>query len=465
MTDLYKMLRTGVAACALLLASQHPGAVHAADDCPAADKLRLALRLAQQHQREPHEFDSVELMPDSFERIQIAGDVFEYAFLLKVGAGDHDLIRLHRVVREKAPCKARVAHKAMFLLHGAGVDFRTSFLGSTLSTQVPREHSLAVFLAQRDLDVWGLDMRSTLIPADTTDFAFMQNWNYATDIHDIAISLALARWLRTLTGSGVGKLHLLGWSNGGALTYAYANDETRFPSWRRHVKGLIPVDTVFKFSPDDEPLRQDACTRAAVLKSVFLDAGIFQSDGRAAPAVGFLAATAPNDPSPFAPQFTNRTVALLGAAVTWAVSFSPDFPPFVPFFHFLAGQFDPVSGLPTDLTYTRAAYDFDLLQALPPWWVMREAFEQAALPCNELDLPYDDQLGEVTVPVLYVGAEGGFGHFGVYSTTLLGSTDVTTHVVTLLPEQPLDFGHSDLFWADNARTEVWEPIYNWVHSH
>lgn len=464
MTDLYKMLRTGVAACALLLASQHPGAVHAADDCPAADKLRLALRLAQQHQREPHEFDGVELMPDSFERIQIAGDVFEYAFLLKVGAGDHDLIRLHRVVREKAPCKARVAHKAIFLLHGAGVDFRTSFLGSTLSTQVPREHSLAVFLAQHDLDVWGLDMRSTLIPADTTDFAFMQNWNYATDIHDIAISLALARQLRNLTGSGFGKMHFLGWSNGATLTYAYANDETRFPRGRRHVKGLIPVDTVFKFSPGDEPLRQDACTRAAALKSVFLDAGIFQDDNRATLIVGFLAATAPNDPSPFAPGFTNRTVGLFGAA-SWAFLFPPGFPPFVPFYHTQAGQFDLMSGLPTDFTYTQAAYAFDLFQNLPPFWVWREGFEFSALPCNELDLPYDDHLAEVKVPILYVGARGGFGEYGVYSTTLLGSRDVTTHVVTLLPEQPLDFGHSDLFFADNARTEVWEPIYNWVHSH
>ena len=80
-------------------------------------------------------------------------------------------------------------------------------------------------------------------------------------------------------------------------------------------------------------------------------------------------------------------------------------------------------------------------------------------------MPYDDHLAEVKAPVLYVGARGGFGEYGVYSTTLLGSRDVTTHVVTLLPEQPLDFGHSDLFWADNARTEVWEPIYNWVHSH
>lgn len=458
-------IRTGLAVCALLLASQQTKAAPAASDCLAEDRLPLALERAQRHERKPGEFAGVELVPGSFERTQFVGDVVEYAFLLKVGPGAHDRIRLHRVVREKALCQPRVAHKAMFLLHGATVDFRSSFLGSTLSSHVPMEQSLAIFLAQRGIDVWGLDMRSTLIPADTTDFAFMQDWNYATDIHDIAVSLALARWVRNLTGSGAGKMYLLGWSNGAMLSYAYANDETRFPRGRRHVKGLIPVDITFKFSPDDEALRQDACTRAGVIQALALDAGIFPTDERATRTVGFLAETAPNDPSPFAPQFTNRTVVLLGGAVTWQVQFPPGYPPFVPFYHTLAGQFDPVSGLSIDFTYTRPSYVFDLLQELPSWWVFREAFELSALQCNELDLPYDDYLAEVQVPVLYVGARGGFGEYGAYATTLLGSKDVSTHIVSLLPEQPLDFGHTDLFWAENAQTVAWEPIYNWVRTH
>ena len=78
-------------------------------------------------------------------------------------------------------------------------------------------------------------------------------------------------------------------------------------------------------------------------------------------------------------------------------------------------------------------------------------------------MPYDDRLAEV--PVLYVGAEGGLGRYGVYSTTLLGSTDVTTHVVSLSPEQSLDFGHADLLWAENAPRVVWGPIYEWLRAH
>lgn len=355
MTALYRRIWTGVLACMLLLLSLHAKAAQSASTCIMEDKLPLALSRAQQHERELHKFDSVEIVPGSFERTQIVDDVFEYAANLSL-------------------------HEAVFLLHGATVDFRTSFLPSLLSSHVPRKQSFAVFLAQRNIDVWGLDMRSTLLPADTTDFAFMQDWNYATDIHDIAVSLALARRLRNITGSGFQKMHLIGWSNGGTLTYAYANHETRFPRGHRHVKGLVPVDTVFKFSPDDESLRQDACTRATVLKSFALDVGIFPTDERTTRQVGFLAETAPDDLSPIVPGLTNRTVVLAGAAVTWQALFPPGFPPFVPFYHTLAGQFDPVSELPTDWTYARTPYVFDLLQEFPSWWVVREFFEFNALP-------------------------------------------------------------------------------------
>ena len=86
--------------------------------------------------------------------------------------------------------------------------------------------------------------------------------------------------------------------------------------------------------------------------------------------------------------------------------------------------------------------------------------------CDEADVPFDDHLDDISVPVLYVGAGGGFGEFGVYTTTLLGSTDVTTRVVDLTRRPaPVDFGHADLFLATDARTLVWRPILNWIRAH
>jgi hypothetical protein len=87
--------------------------------------------------------------------------------------------------------------------------------------------------------------------------------------------------------------------------------------------------------------------------------------------------------------------------------------------------------------------------------------------CGEADLPYDDNLALINVPVYYVGAGGGFGEFGLDTLARLGSADVTTNVVILYgPEgRPVDFGHADIFLADNAKELVWKPLYDWIVSH
>ena len=72
------------------------------------------------------------------------------------------------------------------------------------------------------------------------------------------------------------------------------------------------------------------------------------------------------------------------------------------------------------------------------------------------------------MPVLYVGAGGGFGSYGVYSARQLGSKDVSVHLVQRQAEAAnriADYGHADLFLASDAETAVWEPIYKWMKKH
>lgn len=40
-------------------------------------------------------------------------------------------------------------------------------------------------------------------------------------------------------------------------------------------------------------------------------------------------------------------------------------------------------------------------------------------------------------------------------------------MVSLLPpgDRIADFGHADLFQADDAETLVWEPILEWLETH
>jgi hypothetical protein len=66
-----------------------------------------------------------------------------------------------------------------------------------------------------------------------------------------------------------------------------------------------------------------------------------------------------------------------------------------------------------------------------------------------------------------MGAAGGFGPWGEYTTTLTASKDVTIHIVQMLPDaqQSQDFGHADLVAATNAQTLVWHPILAWLVAH
>ncbi len=69
------------------------------------------------------------------------------------------------------------------------------------------------------------------------------------------------------------------------------------------------------------------------------------------------------------------------------------------------------------------------------------------------------------MPVLYVGAGGGFGEFGVFNTTVLGSTDVSSLVVSLNEDRAIDIGHQELFIADNAENLFWQPVLAWIQAH
>src|SRR5918997_1221636 len=49
------------------------------------------------------------------ERRHIVADVFEYSFKLRVGAGEHDTVGLHRVVRERAGGVPFKSMRAVFM--------------------------------------------------------------------------------------------------------------------------------------------------------------------------------------------------------------------------------------------------------------------------------------------------------------------------------------------------------------
>lgn len=400
---------------------------------------------------------------DSITRKNLVDDIYEYTIILKVGAGQFDKIGLHRVVKEKKPWTPIKTDEAVMMVHGDANNFTSEFLSP--SDNVPPDQSIGVFLAQKGIDVWGIDLRWTFVPDTTTNFSFMKKWDTALHLKDIKCAVSVARVLRGVTGSGLGRIFMLGHSRGGQFVYAYANAETQSPTFLRDLKGIIPVDMVYKYAPENEEQRQAALANYQVLKSLY-DAGIYYSDEAAGlKYIAVLAGTAPDEPSPVVPGLTNRQAAISVLASTYA-TYEPPLQPPAPFYHYLAGTFDPY-GIPTGLQFANLDYILDIALTVPSFQSLGEIIDGEAIFSDSVEVPYDDHLADIKIPVFYLGAAGGFGEYGLYTTELLGSTDISTLIVQLHPPEAaaLDYGHADLFWADNAKDLVWEPIYNWLSDH
>ena len=387
------------------------------------------------------------------ERQPITEDIAWYRFDVQVGAGVHEAITLHRIVKESSPWRPERSSRSIFLAHGDRWGFAATYLTSLLTDTVDDRQNLAVFLAEQGIDVWGLDFRWARVDGDTTDLSFMADWGLATDASDLGIGLAVARWTRLVTGNGFRRIHLAGFSRGGQAGYVHLNAESQRPRFLRNTAGFVVLDIGIK--SDDPGVSARACERyddfLATFESgqVSLSTDVFQL-------IADLALTAPEEPSPFFELFTNRQIA-----IDFGAGGYPD--RITPFFHAVAGLYDG-DGFPLGLTYADEQHFFAQTRAQAIHQPIKILLEAEALLCDTLDSPLDDHLGDVTVPILYVGAGGGFGEFGPFSTTLLGSTDVSQLLIDFEPPEnrTADYGHWDLLLADNAESLVWQPILSWL---
>ena len=115
-----------------------------------------------------------------------------------------------------------------------------------------------------------------------------------------------------------------------------------------------------------------------------------------------LAQTAPGDPSPIVPGFDNLGAALFLGAGTWNLL------DYTPFFHFAGGVFE--SDVPVALRYSPLDTYFEFTKALKPYFPTEVFRDRYATQCGEADVPWDDHLSEITVPIFAIGAgERGSG--------------------------------------------------------
>lgn len=389
----------------------------------------------------------------SWRRTPVAGDVAHYQVTVPVGEGPNAALRLHRVVRERAPGLPRRTARAAVLLHGDFSTFVTNFLPGAGTPASPAP-GLARFLAEHDVDVWGIDRRWALPGAgdDISDFAQI---GVAQVIADAQLGLAAIRAVRGLEGSGAGRLPVVGFSHGGQLAYVLASIDAARPPALRQVSAIAALDFYGAIDPADADLRGFFCGNADGGDAALAD-GVTDFPNDFLIDVGALARTAPTEPSPYFP-FDNRRALLVTLGRTYL------FAPFSPWYHLIAPILNE-AGAPTGFAAVSEDAASAWLAGATAHQAVREGADLDRLLCGEGTMPVDAPLSRIQVPVLYLGAAGGAGALGVYSTTQVGSSDVTALVARrLAPGHELaDVGHADLLLADDAPTLAWEPLRAWL---
>lgn len=392
------------------------------------------------------------------EREDLGGGIIHYAFTMQTGFGPCDRIVLHRVIKEDRRGRPARTVGNIFLQHGDAVGF-VKFLFGPAAPSVPDDYAVAIHLARAGIDVWGIDQNWVLVPAETANFGFMAEWGVDNQVDNLRTALAVARGVRLLSGAGIGRMNLLGYSSGGGTGYALLDREAALPAWQRHVSGYVSADMLYKYGPEYEANRQQICADVDYQRSR-LDGGDFVEPIPFVP-LGELAANEPDADSPLIPGLTNLQAALFFSAATYELW------PFSDWWHYWAGTFDPATGLPDGLRFTPVQTALDFMRTGCTWEALRFIYEYEKIICDDEDVPWDDHFSQVSVPLLIMAPVGGLGEAGVHTAGLTASTDIEILRIGLLgPDQwREDFGHIDLWTSPQAPELVWDPLLDWIRAH
>jgi len=383
-----------------------------------------------------------------FSRTELGGGIAHYEFKVRMGEGEFDVISIHRVVRERRAYHPVRTKGNVLMVHGAFTGFGGTFLMSGLESKndINAKTSSPFYLASKDIDVWGIDMGWTMVPNTTTEFTFMKDWGYKKDAKHTLRAMRIIRMARGFTGQGFKGLNLLGFSSGNTVAYAAANAETQKRCRnKRHIKGLISIDNAFK----NENGEDSGCVAAQAVADQ-ITSGMFENrNGQFFQTIGYLALYHPDEVSPIFDDGATTNIQVF-RLVLGADAFGFGF-------HFLGGDYNGL--LYSDETRAlRAVANYSHYMPNLLWQ------EIDAVNCSSMGVRFDDYLNLISVPILYIGAGGGVGVAGMYTSSLTASTDITNHIVNITAP-PLDFGHVDNWLAKDADQLVWSKLLRWIVNH
>lgn len=389
------------------------------------------------------------------DRQGLDGGLVHERFELRTGEGELAAVHVHRVARERAPGEPAADGPAVLLLPGHPNFFEAVFLPPSISRAIPRDRALAIFLAERGFDVWGMDYGWALMPEGAADFEPLRDWGVERDARDVALALGYARGTRRAEGIDDGPIDLVGFSYGGVVAYAVAGAEIARPREQRDVGGLVALDIGWVL--DAEPLREHYCGVAEADRARLAQGMLSDHVGLFTRALAERAISSPDEPSPDVEGMSNLQAALAFGSSTWLLNGQ--------FWHFVGGELDE-EGIPSGLRFTEPRLWFDLLSSIPPNAPTRVGLEVAEALCGRAEPRFAAHLGEIEVPILQLGAAGGVGPRALETAARTASRSVTDRLVRRLPEgeERSDFGHADLLLAREAPELVWGPLADWLRA-
>jgi hypothetical protein len=410
------------------------------------------LKLAGWSQENDVDIDPVDFQLMNFSKEDLGNNIMHYYFEVSVGADDNDKIGLHRVVKQSnnQPLKTE---KTFFFQHGDLKNFIGMMLPANYSPSTPNDFGLGIYLAENNVDVWGMDQAWCMADETTTDFSYMQGYGLGKSSGDLRTGMAIARIARYLVGNTLDKMTLACYSSGVSTGFALLNHEAQLDNSVRHTKSYVPID--LPVISDDAPLNLfmagDRQTYVDAIAGGNYESPLFFT------LVAELARTDPNGDSPVFEGFTNNMVALFFGSGPIA---GDDV-----IFHYLAGNW--VDGFPASFKYVTMDQWLDFMASGVDYQPCQFFIDLDELLLHEVDSPFDDNFSQITIPIYNLSCAGGFGELTKYAFNKIGSTDVTHHIPALdTPENALfDFGHIDIFLGNNAETIIWEPLLNWLNAH
>ncbi|WP_372752388.1 hypothetical protein [Labilibaculum sp.] len=379
-------------------------------------------------------------------RENLGNNIAHYTFDVRVGNGEFDLIRIHRLVSEKHPFRPVKTTGDIFMIHGAIQDFDDIFLTAGADV-INSETSAPYYLATNKIDVWGIDLAWTKVPIETTDFAFMEGWGVEKDINHTKLAMKIARLIRGFSGQGFSKMNLLGFSYGVHVAYGSAALETQMHPIAKDIKGLIPVDSQLK--SNDPSIIESKCEAANYQMNLINEGEFHNPWGVGLIGLAELALNAPNDASPV-PDFAGLTNLQVMNAIGSDRSAG---------WHFLGGT-------PFELYYSDPYRFVSLCVGLSAHMPRQMFYEMAATSCPSLDVSYDDHLGDIEIPIFYISAEGGVGGGDDYTASLTQSNDLShLNVIDETRETEVNIGHADLWMGYDSKDLMWEKLHAWLITH